>query len=429
MKSLFWIWVFLLLGALAAAVIQRDTGYVVLSYDVWTVEMSLSLLLLIVAAAFLVLYLAIRFWVRLWRLPAQVQSWNRQRGLRVARRSLTRGLLQMAEGNWAEGERLLVRHADRSETPLLNYLAAARAAQLQGEHERRDRYLKLAHDCMPAADVAVGLTQAELQLAHHQAEQALATLTHLRTIAPKHSYVLRLLARLYEQLGDWEKLRDLLPQLRRGHVLSREELTHKELRIHRALLEQAFVSIEPTRLQTVWQAVPKSLRHHPELVTDYAGYLFERSKHTQAEAFIRDALKREWNDRLISLYGQLESEDPGRQLGFAEGFLERHPQHAGLLLALGRLSLRARLWGKARGYLEAAMAAGADLEAARELGRLLEHMGDSGAAMAVYRRGLLQSGTAPLIPLPEQIGSQRSPQLQEPGVEPPPPHGARPAPG
>ena len=71
---------------------------------------------------------------------------------------------------------------------------------------------------MPSADVAVSLTQAELQLADHQLEQALATLKHLRSVAPKHTYVLRLLRRLYEQLGDWEHLRELLPELRRRKV-------------------------------------------------------------------------------------------------------------------------------------------------------------------------------------------------------------------
>ena len=88
----------------------------------------------------------------------------------------------------------------------------------RGEHERRDAYIRLAHENMPSADVAVSLTQAELQLADHQLEQALATLRHLRSVAPKHTYVLRLLRRLYEQLGDWEHLRELIPELRRRKV-------------------------------------------------------------------------------------------------------------------------------------------------------------------------------------------------------------------
>ena len=48
----------------------------------------------------------------------------------------------MAEGKWNQAERRLTAHADRAETPLLNYLGAARAAQLQRAYDRRDRYLR-----------------------------------------------------------------------------------------------------------------------------------------------------------------------------------------------------------------------------------------------------------------------------------------------
>jgi len=224
MKALLIIWLFLLLGAAVAVMIQQDNGYVLLSYDVWTVEMSLALLALILVVGFGVLYFLIRFLVRTWLLPKQVKEWNQRRGIRLSQRSLTRGLLEMSEGNWAVGEKFLTKYAEQSETPLLNYLAAARAAQLQGEHERRDSYIKLAHEHMPSADVAVSLTQAELQLADRQLEQALATLKHLRSVAPKHTYVLRLLSRLYEQLGDWEQLHALLPELRKRKVASKEDI-------------------------------------------------------------------------------------------------------------------------------------------------------------------------------------------------------------
>ena len=76
---------------------------------------------------------------------------------------------------------------------------------------------------MPSADVAVGLTQAELQLAHQQYEQALATLMHVRSLSPKHNYVLKLLKKLYENLGEWKKLEEILPDLRRRKVIGDKE--------------------------------------------------------------------------------------------------------------------------------------------------------------------------------------------------------------
>ena len=224
MSTLLKIWLFVLAGAAIGVVLSRDTGYVLLSFGNYTVEMSLALLLLLIALLFGLLYFAIRLMARTLRLPQDVSNWKQRRGSSLAQQAMTRGLLEMSEGNWRSAEKRLVRFADRSETPLLNYLAAARAAQLQGAHDRRDGYIRLAHDAMPSADVAVSLTQAELQLADHQLEQALATLKHLRSVAPRHDYVLRLLRRLYEQLGDWEHLRELLPELRRRKVDDEHDL-------------------------------------------------------------------------------------------------------------------------------------------------------------------------------------------------------------
>ena len=423
-------WLALLAGAAVAALVYRDSGYVLLSYGVWSVEMSLALLALLLAALFTALYLLIRLLARAQRLPADTRAWHRRRGARLARRALTQGLVELSEGNWQGAERHLVKFADRSETPLLNYLAAARAAQLQGAHERRDGYIRLAHESMPSADVAVSLTQAELQLADHQLEQALATLRHLRSIAPRHTYVLRLLRRLYEQLGDWDQLRELLPELRKRKVIPAGEQRELEARVYRALLERASLSVEKTRVREIWAEMPRALKQDPRLVGDYAHYLQERGKDEEAEALLRDLLRQQWHPELVELYGLLDTDKPARQLALAETLLEQHPQDPILLLTLGRLCLRAKLWGKARGYLEASIGANGPPAAYRELGHLLEQMGEQEAALALYRRGLAGVGGPEPIPLPEHIGPARTnrPLLREESdVQPPPPHGARPA--
>ncbi len=426
MKGLFKIWLVVLIGAGIGAVVSHDSGYVLLSAGLYTIEMSLALLVLLVAVLFVALYFLIRLVVRTYRLPNDVRGWKQRRGARLAQNAMTRGLLEMSEGNWQTAEKRLVRYADRSETPLLNYLAAARAAQLQGEHERRDAYIRLAHEHMPSADVAVSLTQAELQLADHQLEQALATLRHLRSVAPKHTYVLRLLRRLYEQLGDWEHLRELIPELRRRKVESADELHLLERKTYRALLEQAFLSKEQSQLGQVWSSVPKTLRTDADVVSDYAGYLQERGQDKEAEKFLRDALRKGWNVQLVELYGLIECPEPGKHLSRLEKFLKEHPDDPTLLLTLGRLSLRAQLWGKARGYLEACVNRNGSIDAFRELGRLLEHMGEDDNALQIYRQALTQDNDGRAIPLPAHIGQPQAnrPSLDKAPVDTPPPHGA-----
>ncbi len=397
MRMLILIWLFLMAGGLGALLLRKDSGYALLSWDVWTVEMSLAMLLLIMLLLFTAVYLLIRLMTQIFELPTRLHDWRHRHQIRRAQQSLTRGLLQLAEGEWGKGEHSLVQHAEQSETPLLNYLAAARAAQSQGAHDRRDAYIRLAHQHMPTADVAVSLTQAELQLADQQLELALATLKHLRGIAPRHRYVLRLLAQLYEQLSDWSQLLELLPELRKHKVLDNEHLSQLEIRIHTALQDQA---ARTDSLDQSWRQMPKKLRQNQQLLLNYATHLHDMDQDAIAEPLLRRSIKKSWDQQLVLLYGLLNGENPKQQLNCAEALLEQQPLDPVLLLTLGRLSLKDKLWGKARAYLEASIGASGPLEAYQELGHLLETMDKPDAALAVYRDGISKMEAA----MPKHLG-------------------------
>lgn len=404
MRLLFSALALLLASAGLTLVLKQENGYFLLGYGVWTIEGSLALFVLCVLLLFGVLYLLLRLLRQMWLLPDDMRAWNRRRMSRRAQRSLTRGLLELAEGQWQAAEKSLLSHAENSDTPLLNYLAGARAAQSQGADERRDHYLRLAHHSTPSADVAVGLTQAELQLSQGQLEQALATLNHLRGIAPQHQYVLKLLASLYERLQDWRALHELIPVLRKRKALEPGDLFQLELRVQGQLLAQS-----GERLEEFWNGLGRTLQRQPRLLRQYAQLQAARGQGATMERLLREALKNEWDESLIGLYGLLEGEDPVRMLSFAEEMLTGRPRDAVLLLALGRLALRARLWGKARNYLDASLGVVPTPEAFRELGALLERLEEPEAARDCYRKGLelATRGRSPTpVSAPERLGSR-----------------------
>lgn len=376
----------LLIAVMVTLWVKHDNGYVLIGYGQWSVEGSLALFTLMDLLFFIVLYLSLRVVSRLWQMPERVAEWRRKRRTQRAQRSLTRGLVELAEGRWKVAERHLTRHADLSETPLLNYLAAARAAQLQGEHGRRDDYLHLAHESMPSADVAVGLTQAELQLAHQQYEQALATLMHVRSLSPKHNYVLKLLKKLYENLGEWQKLEEILPDLRRRKVISDKEIQALERQVYRERLKQESGAVE--NLVRYWQTIPKELRQDQAMLFEYSQMMLEIGAGPRVEPLIAGSLGRSWHSDLVTLYGRIELNDPSHQLAVAEGWLKYHPEDAALLLTLARLALKNKLWGKARSYLEAGIAISPSPESYRQLGLLLEQLGEPDKAMQCFRDGL-----------------------------------------
>ena len=134
------------------------------------------------------------------------------------------GFIALSEGKLARGERLLTKGAAKSEAPILNYLAAARTAQMQGDRDRRDGWLKMAYEQESGADNAVLLTQAELQLSAGEYEQARASLNRITDSQPQHPQALKLLAELHYQKRDWTALMGLLPALRRAKNVPAEQL-------------------------------------------------------------------------------------------------------------------------------------------------------------------------------------------------------------
>lgn len=385
-------WILFLLLTLAAAValgltLEEDPGLVRIFYGGDVLEMTLAVFALLAIGGLLALWLAATIIIWIWELPSRLRARLARRRQLRARRALTQGLIEMSEGRWREGERKLVRHAGDSDVPLINYLSAARAAQLQEADDRRDAYLKAAYESTPQATVAVLLTQAELQLAHGQVEHALATLRRLQEQSPGHTFGLRLLAQVYERLGEWRNLEELIPRLRKTNVLKAEELERIEIRA----LQEAFLRATPDgveALEATWRNIPRRLRKNRDIVLAYTAALLQNKAGDRAEAVLRDALKSQWDDSLALMYGEVRSSQPEKQLGRVESWLKEHGDSAALLYTAGHLCAVNKLWGKARSYLEASARLAPRAQTYRRLGQLLQELGQPEAAMMAFRKGL-----------------------------------------
>lgn len=402
-----WLLVALLFGAVAAHFLLEDKGYVLLSFRGYIVEMSVPILL----AAMALLYLLTRLFIRVFRAPRNMgEATARYRQKKAARR-FTEGLIQISEGNWSRGEKLLTKGVQRSDTPLLNYLAAARAAQLQGAYERRDNWLKMAYEETPAASSAILLTQAELQIAHKQYEEALATLRKLDEQSPNHAQSLALQARLYSELEDWENLRQLLPRIRKRKAMTVEEIDRLAAKVHGKALDEAGTSGDAQKLAAVWQAVPRSLKKDPPMIARYADGLVHCGQPDAAEQILYKTLKANWHEELILKYGEVETNDPAKQLQRAEGWLRDRGEDPDLLLTAARLCLRNQLWGKARSYLETSLAIRPRPGAYQTYGQLMERLGEPDQASEAFRSGLALLTREPhsRLPAPEPVDQEERP--------------------
>jgi HemY protein len=390
----------LIVAAFAAHFLLGNPGYVSISFRGYLVEMSVPTLVGLAA----VLVFAIWLIRRLIQAPRLLgEAAGRYRANRAGAR-LTRGMIEVAEGNFSRGEKLLARAASTSDAPLFNYLQAARAAHLQGQDNRRDEWLKLAYEQTPEAANAVLLTQAELQLDRSQYEQALATLRRIEENTRDHGYALALLGRLYYQLRDWDSLAAVLPRLKKHSRVKQETIDRWQVRVHR---ERFAAAADGGEVLQEWQNVEKHLRRDVELLDGYYMNLMRVGLHEKAEKDLVSALKAEWRGPLVRLYGLVEGPDITKQLKRAEGWLAKHGEDPELLLAAARLCLRNELWGKARSYLETVLSLRPTPEAYQVYGRLLNQLGETDAAADAFREGLGMVADTPSLDIP-RLESDRS---------------------
>ncbi len=400
----------LLLGTGLAMGLQYDLGYIRVSLGHWLLETNFWVGLALLALLVTVLVLALGLVRRLSQRTSRMTGWLSQGHSRRARRRTTQGLLALAEGNWPRARKLLEASAGHADTPLINYLAAAQAAFESGAHDDVDELLRQAYESTPGSDMAVGITQAQLQLAGNRLEQALATLVRLRKQAPHHPFVLKLLKTTYVRLEDWRELSRLLPELRKRGLVSDEEREELERTIWHNLMQRAAAecrrqsdsgsgSLAP--LTRLWDELPGIVRRDEHTIREYSQLLAELGDEAQAETLLRKVLRNHWSEELINLYGRIKGAKPDEQLLAAERWLQDRPNNAELLLALGRLSLRNELWGKAREYFETSLRLRRSRETMAELSRLNAHMGEEQTSVKLLMQGLAKDSGLPDLPMPK----------------------------
>lgn len=382
MKKLLFYFIILLISVWVGLKIAADPGYLLIAYQKVTVEMPLWLAVLGVLGIFFILYFTFRIISNIRSLGERIQSWSQTRRSRRAWARTHRGLILLAAGEWRQAEKDLIRAASRSDTPILNYLSAAYCAQAQHAISQRDEYLGKIKPAGKTQTLALGLTQARLQLREHQYEQALATLQQLQQIAPKHQLVLKLLKQIYLHLEDWSSLEILFPQLEKQEILPENLLEKLQIKIYSHLLKSSGEGAS-----IVWSRIPKKLKQSPALLNIYIPIASQKSS-DDAEEILRAVLQKNPDDQLLIQYGLIESSHKEKQLLTAENFLKNYPKDAVLLLTLGRLCVKNQLWGKARSYFEASLGIVPSPKTYQALAELLEQLGETQQAMECYKKGL-----------------------------------------
>jgi len=356
----------------------------------YTVETSTFTVVVGLVVSLVLGYLLLMGLSWLFKLPKRNRQHKQFKRQMTAQLGMKNGLIKMLEGHWADGEKDLLDNVTYSDNPLLNYLAAARASQMQGHYHQRDDYLKKASGFGQDAEVAVAVSQASMQLDAGQIEQARATLTHLRELSPNHPIPNQLLAKVYYQQEDWKQLAQLMPVLLLQSEGSVDSKKHKKF-MQRAvvgLFETTSGKQDIVALESIWQTLPAQVKQETYAVEAYATALTNAGGGDLAAPLLEARLAQQAERRLYACYGKIHHRHPSIALAKANAWVARDETDPALLLCLARLQQQCENYSVSADYYERALTLVPDQQVYYEFAELLLLIGDVDNANRCNRQGL-----------------------------------------
>jgi len=383
----------LLLGAASIWVMQSDSGYILLSFNNTTVEMTVWVgILLYLTATGLGAWLLLLFkWLgdvgglrRWWTLRR-----SQQHGSKTAQ-----GLILFSDHDWKQASTMLLSGADGSSMPDVNLLFAARAAAENNQIDQARMLLEQLKVSHPKAKLLADKTLAEMLILEEQLDEAIQLLQPIAASKPGDRGVLRLLSDTYYLMGDWSSLQKLLHDLNYYKAINPSDMKALEQDVYANLLSDFIPNPEFTLQEQkdqagdLWELIPRRLHNDAELICGYFDALQQVNDTDRVQLLLVKTINKRWHPELVERFGQLETSAPEKQLLAAEKWLSDHPEDAVLLVALGRICCQLRFWGKARDYFSVALRLQPSADIYLRLADVHAAMGDQIESHNMYKQGL-----------------------------------------
>jgi len=383
----------LLLGAASIWVMQSDSGYILLSFNNTTVEMTVWVgILLYLTATGLGAWLLLLFkWLgdvgglrRWWTLRR-----SQQHGSKTAQ-----GLILFSDHDWKQASTMLLSGADGSSMPDVNLLFAARAAAENNQIDQARMLLEQLKVSHPKAKLLADKTLAEMLILEEQLDEAIQLLQPIAASKPGDRGVLRLLSDTYYLMGDWSSLQKLLHDLNYYKAINPSDMKALEQDVYANLLSDFIPNPEFTLQEQkdqageLWELIPRRLHNDAELICSYFDALQQVNDTDRVQLLLVKTINKRWHPELVERFGQLETSAPEKQLLAAEKWLSDHPEDAVLLVALGRICCQLRFWGKARDYFSVALRLQPSADIYLRLADVHAAMGDQIESHNMYKQGL-----------------------------------------
>jgi HemY protein len=365
------------------AIVMHEPGFAVFSYGDTTVEITLVKFYFAAVALFILLYLILRILGGIFRWPERRRARRKQRRNLEIMQGLESSILNYSQYKWEDAIKSVTSHIKQSPIKRGQHLFTALCAHNGGQKDMRDAHISSLRNLDESQELANTL-EAGFSLEDGKPAQAISI---LRNESTDNICNLDTLARAYADTSNSSELNRVLPKL----------LSHsgKSKRIKASVnyclewLVRHFDTVADEKaLADLWKVYFAPLQDNPELMLTYVHALIKHQQDTLAEQIITMQLDKHWDDNLVVEYGILNIDNVEQRIKLAESWLDKHKYSAGLLLTLGRLSKKQKLWGKAKKYLESSLSRRPLAVTYAELADLHEQLNETADAQRCAKKGL-----------------------------------------
>ena len=423
----FTLWFLALFGmAVAIALFAgNNQGTITVFWPPYRVDLSLNLVVLLLALLFFTLHVALRALSALFAIPGHARSWRIQHQERAMHIALLDALSHLMAGRYIRArksaesvlarETAMLRSGETliysSRLRALSHLLAAESAQALQDKSAREEHFREAlaqaaqHDALGIRE-GVQMRAARWSLEDHDAQGALQWLDDLPLGASRRTIALRLRLKAARMARHTQLALETARLLAKHRAFS--EVAAQGI-LRGLALELVATAHDPEQLQSVWRQLDATERVMPEVAFDAARRMLALGGDVEAT---RTWLLPVW-ERMVAQPGGLTDVQRldlirvlERSFSLAAGtqdaaWLNRieqaqlaNPGDSALRYLAGVICMRLQLWGKAQQLLKQSLPrlndAGLERNAWQALAELAEQRGDSAASTQAWKNAAIR---------------------------------------
>ena len=350
MRGALWIAFLFAVAVVLALFATSNAGHITIYFPPYRLDTSLNIFIAVVVVVFFSTLFTWKTLAAILNLPKQAAAYRRKRREARSVAYLSEAIEDIFAGRFSKA--LKAAEAASANTAMAETAAllAARAAHRLNRFDLRDQWLlKITSNEKQQARL---VAMADMQMDSSDADGALATIEQLQKGGARQLFVQRIALRANQHLKRWEEV------LRLTHTLAKREALHPVLvqkNVQEAvakLVQQKATDHEA--LLRIWKSLPKEDRKVSRVVLVMANGLFAAGKQDLAKELIEESLDQEWDQSLIDIYPDcvIPGQNALAQIQKIEAWMMKYPGELALSLALARICISQKLWGKAKSSLQ-----------------------------------------------------------------------------